>query len=71
MRNFRATGATLSYSLAAGEDGVGTYGTLTVNANGSYTFVANAAAINALQGGADTDVFSVTVDDGQGGTATG
>lgn len=64
------TGASLSYSLAAGEDGVGTYGTLTVNADGTYTFVANAATINALQDGSDTDVFNVTVDDGQGGTAT-
>ena len=64
------TGASLSYSLAAGEDGVGAYGSLTVNPDGSYTFVANAAAINALQGGTDTDVFSVTVDDGMGGTAS-
>jgi VCBS repeat-containing protein len=64
------TGASLAYSLAAGEDGVGTYGSLTVNANGSYTFVANAAAINALQGGTDSDVFNVFVDDGLGGTAT-
>jgi len=64
------TGASLSYSLAAGENGIGTYGTLAVNLDGTYTFVANAAAINALQGGVDTDVFNVTVDDGQGGTAT-
>jgi VCBS repeat-containing protein len=63
-------GATLSYALAAGEDGVGTYGSLTVNTDGSYTFVADAAAINALQDGSDTDVFNVAVDDGLGGTAT-
>lgn len=64
------TGASLTYSLAAGEDGIGAYGSLAVNADGSYTYVANAAAINALQGGSDTDVFNVLVDDGLGGTAT-
>jgi VCBS repeat-containing protein len=64
------TGAALSYSLAAGEDGVGTYGSLTVNPDGTYSFVANAAAINALQNGTVSDVFNVTVDDGLGGSAT-
>lgn len=63
-------GSVLSYSLATGEDGIGTYGTLTVNADGTYSYVANAAAIDALQSGSDSDVFDVMVDDGLGGTAT-
>ena len=59
------TGATSTFGLAAGEDGVGSYGTLTVNTNGSYTFVANAAAINALpQGGSTSETFQVQVSDG-------
>jgi VCBS repeat-containing protein len=59
------SGAVLSYALAAGEDGLSPYGVLTVNANGSYTFVPDAAAINALAVGDDqTVVFDVSVSDG-------
>src|SRR5207248_1132920 len=43
--------ATLSYALDTGETGVGAYGTLTVDAAGHYTYVANASAINALHDG--------------------
>jgi VCBS repeat-containing protein len=66
----RDTGASLSYALAALEDGVGAYGTLSVGTDGSYTFVADAAAINALQSGNYSDVFNVTVSDGLGGSAS-
>jgi VCBS repeat-containing protein len=44
-----------------------TYGELTINANGSYTFVPNAAAINALAAGNNpTLVFNVSVRDQHG-----
>ncbi len=42
---------------------VGLYGTLTVHANGSYSYAPNAAAINALTA-PTTDVFDVQVSDG-------
>ncbi len=45
----------------------GTYGQLTLNANGSYTYVANnATALNA--GDTAYDYFSYTISDGYGGT---
>jgi VCBS repeat-containing protein len=50
---------------------VGTYGTLTLNANGSYTYVADQAAADALSGTQTaTDIFTYTVSDGKGGTDT-
>src|SRR5438105_14633730 len=59
--------ATLSYALDTGETGVGAYGTLTVDAAGHYTYVANASAINALHDGvSDSDVFTVKVTDADG-----
>ncbi|WP_421682630.1 retention module-containing protein [Stutzerimonas urumqiensis] len=49
----------------------GTFGTLTVNADGSYLYVVNAAAVNALNAGETPfDDFEVTVTDPHGGTAT-
>ena len=49
----------------------GTYGQLTLNANGSYTYVANQDAADALDAGdTATDVFNYTVSDGNGGTDT-
>ena len=43
----------------------GTYGQLTLNANGSYTYVANQDAADALDAGDTvTDVFNYTVSDG-------
>jgi len=44
----------------------GTFGSLTVNADGTYTYVPNAAAINALQGGSYTDTFTVQTTDVHG-----
>ena len=45
----------------------GTYGQLTLNANGSYSYVANQDAADALDAGdTPTDVFNYTVSDGTG-----
>ena len=51
---------------------VGTFGTLSLNADGSYSYVAgNAAAINgAAAGSHPVDVFTYTESDGHGGTAS-
>ena len=50
---------------------VGVYGTLTLNPNGSYTYVANQPAANALSAGQlATDSFTYTVSDGEGGFDT-
>ncbi len=47
----------------------GTYGQLTIAANGSYTYVANKDAADALDpGDVVTDSFNYTVSDGQGET---
>jgi len=46
----------------------GTYGTLTLNADGSYTYVADQAAADALASGVTaTDTFTYTASDGKGG----
>ena len=42
----------------------GTYGTLTLNANGTYTYVLNANAQTLAQGQVATDSFNYTVSDG-------
>ncbi|QPF83012.1 hypothetical protein IC762_25170 [Bradyrhizobium genosp. L] len=58
---------------SAGNVGVavaGSYGSLVLNADGTYTYVAN-SAVDALQVGDNvTDQFNFTVDDGQGHQAT-
>ena len=60
-------GETLTWSGSAS----GTYGTLTVDANGSYNYAVNATAINALQGGTNpVENFTATVTDSKGATAT-
>ena len=50
----------------------GTFGHLTLNANGSYSYVAdNTAALNSAATGSHLqDTFSYTVSDGNGGTAS-
>ncbi len=70
-------GAVLTYTidgqtLSSGQTVLtGTYGTLTVNADGAYSYVPNNAAINALpQGGSTTDTFTVKVTDEHGVSAT-
>ena len=43
----------------------GTYGQLTLNSNGSYSYVANQTAVDALDAGDSvTDSFNYTVSDG-------
>ena len=62
-------GDTLTVSDARTE--VGTYGTLVLAADGSYTYAANTPAANALAAGETvTDTFSYTISDGNGGTDT-
>ncbi|WP_195904223.1 Ig-like domain-containing protein [Microvirga lotononidis] len=48
----------------------GDWGTLTLNADGSYTYLADPATQTMRVGDAVTDVFEYTVSDGNGGTAT-
>jgi VCBS repeat-containing protein len=66
IKNAANTSGTVGASLA------GTYGHLTLNADGSYSYIANTtAAIDAAATGSHpTDVFTYTASDGQGGTAT-
>jgi VCBS repeat-containing protein len=71
-------GDTLSVSAVNGVGGnvgasvAGTYGHLTLNADGSYSYAAdNAAAINAQPNNAPlTDAFTYSLSDGQGGSTT-
>lgn len=61
----------LSYSIVGG--GVGTFGSLSIDANGDwmYSLDNDAANVQALnEGDTETDVFTVLVDDGNGGTDT-
>ncbi len=49
----------------------GQYGTLVLNADGSYSYAADQAAADQLRAGETrTEVFTYTVSDGQGGTST-
>jgi VCBS repeat-containing protein len=48
----------------------GTYGTLTVHLDGTYSYAPNAAAINGLQSGAHAEVFDVAVYDGTAENST-
>jgi len=47
---------------------VGDYGSLTVNDDGTYSYVADAAAINALHEGSYADIFTVQTADANGAT---
>jgi VCBS repeat-containing protein len=58
-----ADGDALTFALAP--DGAPAYGTVTVNTDGTYTYVPN----GPIPPGGDT--FSFTIDDGQGGVTTG
>ena len=67
--------ASLSYAALDGSSATNTavaglYGSLTVNANGTYTYVPNAAAINALHDGSYTDTFTVQTTDVHGAIAS-
>lgn len=49
----------------------GAYGSLTWNANGSYSYTLNSGSVpNGAGGGTLTEIFSYTLSDGQGGTST-
>jgi VCBS repeat-containing protein len=68
-----AVGAAGTAPLAAGVGTAvtGTYGTLVLNADGSYTYAVDTAAGQALKAGqAATETFTYVVADGHGGTAT-
>ncbi|WP_409997176.1 VCBS domain-containing protein [Bradyrhizobium cosmicum] len=67
------TGDTLTYAVQnADSHGTATslYGALTVNPDGSYTYVPDAASINALPDGPHTDTFTVQTTDAHNATAT-
>ena len=60
-----------STTFVNGTTVVGTYGTLIIGADGSYTYIADQdAADNIANGSSETDVFTYTVSDGNGGTDT-
>ena len=58
-------GGTMSYSGG----GSGTYGSLSVASNGSFTFTPNTSAVEGLRS-STTQSFNVSVSDGQGGSAS-
>ncbi|WP_246668640.1 VCBS domain-containing protein [Bradyrhizobium sp. UNPF46] len=67
--------ATLTYAVLnadhhAATTVAGLYGSLTVNSDGSYSYVANAEAINALPEGSYGDTFTVQTTDVHGATGT-
>ncbi len=67
--------ATLTYAVLnadhhAATTVAGLYGSLTVNSDGSYSYAANAEAINALAEGSYTDIFTVQTTDVHGATGT-
>ncbi|WP_177196033.1 VCBS domain-containing protein [Bradyrhizobium sp. OK095] len=68
------TGDTLTYSVLNADShgtAAGLYGSLTVNADGSYTYVPDAASINALPEGSHySDSFTVQVSDAHGAATT-
>lgn len=59
---------TLTFSLAGG--GAPTRGSVTINADGTYSYIPGAALQSLAQGETQTDSFTYQVDDGNGGTAT-
>src|SRR5205085_2103701 len=67
VSDIKGTGDALALTvIAAGTTAHGTYGDLTIHADGSYSYVAN-AAFDALHAGNNpTDVFTFTVSDGAG-----
>jgi VCBS repeat-containing protein len=69
------SGDTLTYSVLNADHHAtttvaGHYGALTVNSDGSYSYVPNAAAINALSEGSYPDTFTVQTTDAHGATGT-
>ncbi|WP_354136039.1 VCBS domain-containing protein [Bradyrhizobium sp. LB11.1] len=66
--------ATLHYAVLDGTTAVATlaghYGSLTVNSNGTYDYLPDATAINALSAGSYVDTFTVQTKDAHGATGT-
>ena len=67
--------ATLTYAVLNSDHHTATtvaglYGSLTVNSDGSYSYVPNATAINALAEGTYEDIFTVQTTDVHGATDT-
>ncbi|WP_249797467.1 VCBS domain-containing protein [Bradyrhizobium sp. SHOUNA76] len=67
--------ATLTYAVLNADHHAtatvaGLYGSLTVDHDGNYNYVPNAAAINALPAGSYTDAFTVQTTDAHGATGT-
>lgn len=69
-----SAGTTTTTVAASGTNINGLYGTLTMAADGTYTYVVNnnLAAVQALRGTSNTlnDVYTYTVSDGKGGFST-
>ncbi|MCS6627354.1 Ig-like domain-containing protein [Roseibacterium beibuensis] len=71
-----ATGGSLSIASVngaganVGQAVVGDWGSITINADGSYTFVASAASASLVQGQTATDSFTYTIIDEEGVTST-
>ncbi|WP_067517441.1 VCBS domain-containing protein [Endozoicomonas ascidiicola] len=60
-----------SESGAIGQPLIGSFGTLIVNADGSYSYTANQSATDVLNAGdVVNDTFTYTISDGRGGEAT-
>ena len=68
----RLFGASTSAAVSAGHPAVvqGTYGQLTMNADGSYGYVANTSPGALPAQMVPQDIFTYTVNDGHGGTTT-
>ncbi|WFU81907.1 VCBS domain-containing protein [Bradyrhizobium sp. CIAT3101] len=69
------TGDTLTYALLNSDHHAtstltGHYGALTLNTDGSYTYVPDAASINALPQGSYSDAFTVQLTDSHGAATT-
>ena len=65
-----AAGTPTSASGNVNTSVAGAYGSVVINANGSYTYTPGAAAQTLAAGQNVTDTFTYTISDGNGGTAT-
>ncbi|MBT9499568.1 MAG: VCBS domain-containing protein, partial [Zoogloea sp.] len=65
-----AAGSTTADVTSGGTAIGGNFGNLLINPDGSYTYTPDAAAKALTQGQSATDVFTYTITDGNGGTAT-
>lgn len=71
VSSIAAGAASLPVDAAGSTAIAGTYGTLTINADGSYSYEADNDALDVLPAGEiRTDSFTYTISDGNGGTAS-